>query len=267
MQEPRERRALGVADLRRGLGPDEPGWPPNSLLVSSVDSTNLLARRLVSRLVEDDESVPDFVVVGLQQSAGRGRDGRSWWSPPGAGVYATWVTTHPAERVPWLPLQVPLGLCRAIDRFLPERCRIKWPNDLLVGDRKLGGVLIEAVRRAATDVEVLIGFGINLTHPIEEMPALRATSLERELGVAPPLAEVIRETVGEIGRELASSATGIGLVADFRARLAHAAGDRLRVRVGEEHLEGRFLGLDESGFLLLEVAGETRRIAAGEVVR
>lgn len=267
MSEPRERRSLGVADLRRGLAAEEPGWPPNSLLVSSVDSTNLLARRLVSRLVEDDESVPDFVVVGLQQSGGRGRDGRSWWSPPGAGVYATWVTTRPAEQVPWLPLQVPLSLCRAIDRFLPGRCRIKWPNDLLVADRKLGGILIEAVRRGAAGVEVLIGFGINHTHPTEEKPELRATSLERELGAAPPLAELIGETVGEVGRALAASSAGPELVAAYRARLAHATGDRLRVRVGGEHLEGRFLGVDEAGFLLLEVAGGTRRIAAGEVVQ
>lgn len=254
-------------EMRRLLAGSGPGWPANLLVASTLDSTSRMARRLVSRLLEDDESVPSFVVVGLHQSGGKGREGRTWWSPPGAGLYATWVATVPIADLSWLPLRVPLALCEALDRFIPGRCRIKWPNDVLVEGRKIGGVLIEAVRRASPEAEVLIGFGVNRSHPTEEMPSLRATSLCGEMVNPPTLAELIRVTLERVGAVLSAPSSPADLLAAFRARLIHQVGETLQVRMGDERIEGRFLGVDDSGFLRLEVSGEEKRIAAGEVVQ
>lgn len=254
-------------EMRRLLAGSGPAWPANLLLASSLDSTSLMARRLVSRLLEDDESVPSFVVVGFHQSGGKGREGRTWWSPPGAGLYATWVATVPVADLAWLPLRIPLALCEALDRFIPGRSGIKWPNDVLVEGRKIGGVLIEAVRRSAPEAEVLIGFGLNRSHPTEEMPSLRATSLAGEMVNPPTLSELIRATLEQVGAALSAPTSPADLVAAFRARLVHQAGETLRVRMGEERIEGRFLGVDDFGFLRLDVEGEEKRIAAGEVVQ
>lgn len=261
--------APAVAELRRTLAAAPQGLPANLLLVSTTDSTNSLARRIVARLVDEDEEVSEFAVIALHQSGGRGRGGRNWWSPNGAGVYATWVVTLPAEQVGWLPLRIPLAICEALNRYLGGRCQIKWPNDLLVAGRKIGGVLIEAVRRSSGQVEAVIGFGVNHSHESAGLAGLWATCLQNEVdaGAVPALGDTILTLLGAVSSALAVPLADEKLVAEFRSHLVHVAGETLHLRIGDEKLEGRFVDVDESGFLLLDVGGETRRVAAGEIVQ
>jgi len=257
----------------RGLAPfggfaAAAGWPRTAdlIAVSEVDSTNSLARRLLEGLGGEDEPARDFLVLALRQSAGRGRSGRRWESPAGAGLYATRALLLPAAATAAeLPLRIPVALCEELNELLGGRCGIKWPNDLLVGGRKIGGVLIEVLRVAGAEV-ALIGFGLNhsLAGEVCQLPA--ATALGAEMPQPPPLALFSARMAAAVERELERERAGPELVARFAGLLVHRPGDQLCVRAGEETLHGRFAGLDEQGFLRLDVAGGERRIASGEVL-
>lgn len=126
-----------------------------------------------------------LLVVADRQTAGRGRRGRRWASDSPSGLWFTVAHAFPGPRGPsgaWtLPLRIGLAAARAVESAAPGiRVQVKWPNDLLVGGRKLGGVLCERAGGAA-----LVGVGLNLNHPADELPTgpgLRATSIAAETG-------------------------------------------------------------------------------------
>ncbi len=137
-----------------------------------LDSTQLEARRLL-----DAGTSPDlpFAVVADEQTAGRGRDGRAWASPPG-GLWVTsvWPLTGPPD--PLLGLRLGLAVRDALAEFLPDHAsvlRLKWPNDIILDDRKLGGVLTETVSgRAAEHPQraALVGVGVNVNVDRSALP-------------------------------------------------------------------------------------------------
>ncbi len=254
--------------------PDLPGGPPNVVALERVGSTSAVARRVAAEYEREGDEAPGLVIVALEQIAGRGRQGRSWASPRGKGVYVTLVRRlEPAAALPTLPLLVGVGLCRALDRFLPGACRLKWPNDLRVAGRKIGGVLIETRVRAGAESEdaaggpvtALIGFGINQAHAREDLPEGIGTSLRLEGASEVPLATLTWNLIEGVDEELAHFGDAGYAIAAYRERSEHAPGDRLRWRGAGGEVEGTFLGFDERGLLRLEVAGEERRLAAGEV--
>ena len=245
----------------------------NVVVVERVGSTNLLARRIVGEYAAQELVVPEYLLVAGEQREGRGRQGRSWASPPGAGVYATLVIHRQSpEQCARLPLQVAVGLVEALDDVLPpSTCRLEWPNDLVTETGKLGGILIETLalpdegRRVA-----LVGFGINrgLGPGDADLPAAGATSLWRELGHEPPsLGELTWKLVRSVHREIrAPEARGGDLVDRYRKLSVHEPGQKLTCRLGDETLEGTFRGFDERGFLRLEQHGRVRTVATGEVL-
>ncbi len=243
-------------------------WPAglNLLAVSRTDSTNSLARRLLARLEEEDEPVSDFLLLACEQTEGRGRGGRRWESPAGAGVYVTRVLRlPPGAAAIELPLRVPVALCAGLDELLGGRCRIKWPNDLLVSGRKLGGVLIEVLRSGEEEI-ALIGFGLNyrLAGAACNLPA--ATSFTAEVNQPLPLSAFAARMVTAVESELARLGPEPGLAARFRRWLVHAPGDEMRVRSGDELIHGRFVGLDDWGHLRLATAAGELAIATGEIL-
>ncbi len=153
---------------------------------SRIGSTSDRARELAN----DGLPLP-AIVVADRQSAGRGRRGRRWESDTPCGLWLTvavGLTAAVAGRseAPVLPLRVGLTVSRALEAFAPEiRFEVKWPNDIVVGDRKLGGILCEGVPGA-----VLIGIGLNLNHPAAELPA----------GVAPPATSLLLECGRAVSR-------------------------------------------------------------------
>jgi BirA family transcriptional regulator, biotin operon repressor / biotin---[acetyl-CoA-carboxylase] ligase len=252
----------------------------NVVLLEQVGSTNLLARSILREYVKECEEMPPVLVVAWEQTAGRGRQGRSWSSPPGRGVYATLAFQVAApEELQALPLLAGVGLSRTLDRLLPVPCRLKWPNDLLVGRRKIGGILIETVVQPDECVAAVLGFGVNLDLGEDELPDERATSLRLEGGAPVSLAELTWELATGLERELAHRGDPAYAVEAYRERSVHRPGDHLVVRMDGrldgEVVEGTFAGFDEHGLLLLDPvggrAGEPAeggrlRLSAGEVI-
>jgi BirA family biotin operon repressor/biotin-[acetyl-CoA-carboxylase] ligase len=138
---------------------------------SVTDSTNARARELV------EAGAPHgTVVTAAEQTAGRGRQGRTWTAPPGKALLYSAILRPLDDRHLLLPLAVPLAVCEAVEELAPEvECKIKWPNDIWLDERKLAGVLIEAKPQ---DGWAVIGVGLNLTIERDEFPPeLRDTAI------------------------------------------------------------------------------------------
>jgi BirA family biotin operon repressor/biotin-[acetyl-CoA-carboxylase] ligase len=208
-------------------------------------------------------------VVAREQTAGRGRRGNAWSSPPG-NLYATLLLTDPAppESAPQLSFTAVLALHDAIVASAPallEGLALKWPNDLLRNGKKVAGILIES-ERIADALAVAIGIGVNCeSHPAET--PYPATDL-REEGVAVTAAALFEPLTGCMAHRLTQWRRGAGfseIRADWVARSASLGGD-IRARLPDREIVGRGEGLDEHGRLLLRLPdGSLHAIAAGEV--
>lgn len=264
-----------------GAGPD------NLVLLETIDSTNRVAARMVRDFLEETMTPPAFLVLALEQTGGKGRQGRSWESPRGAGLYATRVVSEAdlggdTDALSALPLLVAVGLARGLRELLGEageetesgrqvreRCAIKWPNDLLVDGRKIGGVLIEALSRGGGRPLALVGCGVNLAAGNGTLPG--AVSLEEALETGsgapdpPELGPAVWTLIGAVEAELEHLGDVGYAVSAYRALSAHRERDAVACTMGGERIEGIFRGFDPRGFLRLEVEGEIRSIAAGEV--
>lgn len=244
--------------------------PENVIVLPRVESTNELARSIVTEYESEGEDLRPLLVLAFEQSGGRGRQGRSWASPRGKGVYATLVlmVTDP-EVLQTLPLLVGVGLCRALSPHLPSPCRLKWPNDLLIESggerRKIGGILIEALVRPSGQSRVIAGFGVNHGHGVDDLPAA-GTSVHLQGGEGVTLEDLTWDLVTGVERELAHLGDVAYAVESYRSWSVHRPGERLVCRVGDEIIEGTFLGFDERGLLLLESGGHEVCLSAGEVV-
>lgn len=149
---------------------------PTVHLLDTTGSTNDVARRLAAGGAQ-----PGTIVLAEEQRAGRGRLGRAWVSPPGVGLWCSMIVGPQApDQLGTLPIRVALGVARAIDRWLDRPAAIKWPNDVIAGGAKVGGILCEASWEGGVPRHVVAGVGLNLLQGAEEFPAqLRgsATSL------------------------------------------------------------------------------------------
>jgi BirA family biotin operon repressor/biotin-[acetyl-CoA-carboxylase] ligase len=230
----------------------------------SVGSTNAEAFALARRGMRESTWV-----TAWRQTAGRGRRGRGWESPPG-NLYASLLLVDACEAAvaPQLSFVAGLALHDAVVEsalLLALRLKLKWPNDLLLDDRKCAGILIEGERLSDATFAVVIGIGVNCTSSPQEA-AYPATSLaEAGADVAP------RDLLDRLGRDLIQRLgqwqRGEGFAeirADWLAR-TWKIGEPVRLRTPEE-IEGRFAGVDAHGRLLIEVAeGTVRTIAAGDI--
>jgi BirA family transcriptional regulator, biotin operon repressor / biotin---[acetyl-CoA-carboxylase] ligase len=207
--------------------------------------------------------------VAEEQTAGRGRRGRAWISPPGEGLLFS-VLVRPAcapASLPPIALLAGLAVQSAVLRAVPHaNVRCKWPNDVIVGGRKLAGVLVEAVTVGSRVEAIVIGIGINV-HTRIFPPDLSdlATSVALVGNAAPPdRATLLADTLASLDHDLhAVAARGLGLV---RARLEAADGLRgLRVR-SDEGTEGVASGIEDDGRLRVRLDdGSLVRWSAGEV--
>lgn len=229
-------------------------------------------------------------MVAERQTAGRGRRGRAWQSPPRAGI-ATSVLLRPGEAVAergwppapasgygWLPLLAGVALVEAVTRLAELDAALKWPNDLLVGDAKCAGILAEAVPGPAPDrpTAVVLGIGLNVTLGADELPenptGLPATSL-RLAGAAatdrdPLLRALLRSLADWYDRW--RSAGGDALASGLRDAYLAACGTVGRpVRVllpGGDEVTGTATGVDPDGQLIVDTPAGPRALAAGDVL-
>lgn len=246
--------------------------PENLVLLDRIDSTNRLGARMVRDYLEESLSPPPALLLTCEQTGGRGRQGRIWESPRGSGLYATRLLEAGPEALASLPLLTVVGLARALRSWLGGRCRIKWPNDLLVEGRKIGGVLIEVLSRTGGNPLAVVGFSAN--HGGAEPPVPQATTLLREMeagngetrGDAPSLAAFVWALVSGVEKELEHLGDVRRAIRRYRELTVHSEGDHLACQLGGDTVEGTFRGFDERGFLLLETRAGVQPIAAGEVV-
>jgi BirA family transcriptional regulator, biotin operon repressor / biotin---[acetyl-CoA-carboxylase] ligase len=209
-------------------------------------------------------------IVARVQTAGRGRRGNSWVSPPG-NLYATLLLTDPAppECAPQLSFVAALALHDAIAARAPAlrgALALKWPNDLLCGSAKLAGILIEG-ERAADALAIAIGIGVNCeSHPAHTPYPVTDLKGEGAVVAAEALFEGLTATMA--GR-LGQWRRGGGFPEIRAAWIARAAGigGDMRARLPDKEIIGRGEGLDEFGRLLLRLPdGSLQAIAAGEVL-
>jgi len=219
-----------------------------------TESTNDRARELV------EAGAPSgSVVTADEQTAGRGRHGRRWSAPAGAALLYSAILRPLDERHGLLPLAVPLAVCEAIESIAPVECRVKWPNDVWIGERKSAGVLIEA----RPPEWAVIGAGINLAIADDQFPAnLRWPATSVGHGANP---EAARRAL-DAALDDWVSAPADRVLAEFGRR------DVLRGReVGWSEAgaiaagSGRASGIDERGYLLVETPDGPVALGAGEV--
>ena len=249
--------------------------PSNLVLLDRIDSTNRLAARMVRDYLDESLRPPPALLLSCEQTGGRGRQGRVWVSPRGAGLYASRLLETEVAALVSLPLLTVVGLARGLRSWLGDCCRVKWPNDLLVEGHKIGGVLIEVLSRRGGDPLAVVGFSAN--YGGAEPPVPEATTLLRELEAgkgdpegppreAPSFGRFVWELVRAVEKELEHLGDIPRAVRRYRELTVHAEGDHLTCRLGEDTVEGTFRGFDERGFLLLETGSGVRPVAAGEVV-
>lgn len=236
--------------------------PAVSLVVlRTVGSTNDLARRIVGEYVDDGARQPRAVVVALAQSAGRGRAGRRWESPPGAGLYCTILRALPADRLSVVPLALAVALHDALVPFLPHPPQLKWPNDLLTAEGKVAGILVEAVRRGS-DVHGIVGVGVNLQRGEGQPPTAAALGG----GELEPTIEAVAERVVEAcWHALDPGASAASTIERWSRAAVHRLGDPLAVADAGVSIQGRYLGLHADGRLVLEREGRQVLVASGDV--
>lgn len=204
------------------------------------------------------------VVVAEAQTAGRGRHGRAWQAAPGASLLFTVVLRPAAAGVGLVPLAAGLAVAEAVGEWGVD-ARLKWPNDVRVGGRKLAGVLAETTWSGGAP-RVLLGVGLNVSQT-DFPPGLRATSLRLESGqpVArlAPLSPILARLGDALGRAEADPA---GLLAAVSARL-ESVGETVTVRdpAGGGAVSGTVLGLAPDGALRLATEAGERAVYAGEV--
>jgi BirA family biotin operon repressor/biotin-[acetyl-CoA-carboxylase] ligase len=255
MYEDLDRPPLQPRVLNRALPPP---WREVRVL-DSIGSTNDYVAAL-ARAGEPE----GLVFVAEHQFLGRGRLDRTWASPPRAGLTFS-VLLRPAV-APALRGWVSLLLAAAAAEALSARCdldvSVKWPNDLLVAGRKVGGVLAESHGDA-----VVVGMGVNVSLRRDELPRADATSLALETGGPVDRGPVLLALLRSMGPAYASWDGSAGAAAErFRAR-CDTIGRPVRVSLpGGATLEGEAVDVDEAGCLVVRSGDVTTAVSAGDVV-
>jgi BirA family transcriptional regulator, biotin operon repressor / biotin---[acetyl-CoA-carboxylase] ligase len=237
-----------------------------ALYLAETSSTNAHAMRLAC----EGAPPPQWVWAG-RQTRGRGRLGRAWDSPQG-NLYASLFIAPdcPVAMISGLPLLAGLAAYDAISEFaaitdLADRLRLKWPNDILLDNAKLGGVLIESAMIAQGQQAVVIGTGLNLAAAPSGLD--RAVTCLRDHGVNASPADALGalSCAAEAWLAVWANGTGFNEIRSAWLARAHPLGAGISVWFGDERVEGRFAGVDDTGALRLSVDGGERRITAGDV--
>jgi len=204
------------------------------------------------------------VVVADEQTAGRGRRGSTWQSPPGAGLYLSFVARHQGSALSLITLAAGVAVRDGIAAATGLSADVKWPNDLIVGPRKLAGILAEGVAIGTPEQAVIIGVGLNV-RPAAYPPEVsaRATSIEGELGRPVDRELLLSCVLSSLWDRLALLEQRPGdILQAWRAASPNANG----TRVEWDGKHGLTAGIDDSGALLVKTADCTERIISGELL-
>ena len=210
-----------------------------------------------------------LLVVADEQTAGRGRMRRNWWAPPGAALLTSLLFRPPLppEHVQQLTMLCALAAADAVTECTGLSVALKWPNDLLVQDRKLAGLLAEAAFKGACLDFVVVGVGINVNMDFVSAPEFitPATSLRLALGHPVARLDLLVIYLDGVARRYAQLKVGRSPYEEWAGRLV-TLGRMVCVRQVDETFEGIAEGVDPDGALLLRTAdGACRRLLAADV--
>jgi BirA family transcriptional regulator, biotin operon repressor / biotin---[acetyl-CoA-carboxylase] ligase len=228
-----------------------------------VGSTNDIA------IAAAEAGVPEGLVVAANsQLQGRGRVGRSWSSPPGAGLYVSVLLRPAGPALRLLTISAGVAIAEGVQAASGLETCVKWPNDVHVGSRKLAGILAEAGSSAGAVDYVVLGFGINI-RPAAYPPdvAARATSIESELGRDVDRGLVLAECLAALSNRYGMLQSGAAddVIAAWRRRSAMHMGRAVEWDVDGGSRRGRAEDIDATGALLVCVDDQIIRVISGEV--
>ncbi|MFH1220810.1 MAG: biotin--[acetyl-CoA-carboxylase] ligase [Candidatus Eisenbacteria bacterium] len=236
---------------------------------TSVTSTNDVGARLAKQGADHGT-----VVVAEEQTEGRGRLGRRWESPPGLGLWFSLVLRPDldARASSAVSLVCALGVAVALRKRYGIKADVKWPNDVVVGPRKICGILTEADFTDGRASLMILGFGLNVLHVLNDFPPElrgKATSIRLETNRRVGRAKLLAEILGAVEEKYAifSSEGFVNLRRELLA-LSPLIGKVTRVVTGGGEVEGTALGIDDTGALVLRTeSGQLRSVIAGDIVR
>ena len=242
--------------------------------LESVASTGSTNTDLIAAATANSVDWPDFsVLVTAEQTAGRGRSGREWLAPAGSSLFVS-VLLRPrsvaASQFSWLPLIAGLSMANAISGFAGSaRALVKWPNDVLIGDKKVCGVLSELLPDLSG---VVVGAGVNVFQTAEQLPVDTASSLAIEGIAVESLDELLSAFLKNLRRNydefvaLAGELGGSELHAAINAACGSVGRDVRVVLPGDQEFLGRAIEVDALGRLVVQNQSETRAVSVGDIV-
>ena len=236
-------------------------WPIH--ISDSIDSTNAEALRLVAT-----GCAAPFLVLAEQQTAGRGRRGRKWVSPFAQNVYYSLVLRIDGglRQLEGLSLVVGLAVMHALRESGVQGAALKWPNDVLVGQKKIAGILLELVGDPADVCHVVLGVGVNVNMQKAADVDQQWTSVQLEVGS--PLDRNL--LVAKLGLQLQSylgrhKTSGFAALQEEWEQNHLWQGKRVSLIAGVNHIDGVVLGVDHQGALRLNVEGVEKTYSGGEL--
>jgi BirA family biotin operon repressor/biotin-[acetyl-CoA-carboxylase] ligase len=227
----------------------------------SLPSTNDVAKQKARQGAKEGT-----VIVAEEQTAGRGRIKRRWLSPRGS-IALSMILYPPLAYLPSLIMVASLAVARSIEQVTNLKAKIKWPNDVLVNDKKICGILVESDVRGNKVDYAVIGIGLNVNLKLSEFPQIApmATSLSRELGREVSRREVIRSLLAEAEKLYLALAAGDSVFKEWRDNLV-TLGQKVRVSSGAVTYRGIAESVAADGSLLLrQPDGSLLKIVAGDV--
>ena len=229
------------------------------LILSEASSTNALALSSVGQRQSGS------VILAEIQKEGRGRLSRSWASPPG-GIWMSLVLKPdiPLSRVYRINMAASVSICRAISRLGLE-AGIKWPNDILIQEKKVSGILTELGAQMDRLDYVVVGMGLNANNDTSAFPSQwRSTSLAAELGRGIDRCALVAAILNEMEKAI-DNMESQEIYEEWRS-LSLSLGKRVRISSAEGDLTGQVVDLDGDGALILQQGREKRRILAGDCI-
>ena len=242
----------------------------NVIYLPVTPSTNDVAKAIVEKMLGECEEVRPTIVVAGEQISGHGRLGRKWVSLPGALAVSVIVPWPAGPERGHLPLRAGIAIARGLSREFALNVRLKWPNDLLVNRKKLGGILVEARSNDEGEGWAIVGVGLNVRGTRRDLDSHGlpgATSLE-EAGVPAGKLEGVRplsSLLDILDVPLAEPVTE-SLPDAFASVSAHAPGDALSVQNDGRTVSGVFQGVNGDGALVLKMAHGEETVISGDVV-
>ncbi|NWC86881.1 bifunctional biotin--[acetyl-CoA-carboxylase] ligase/biotin operon repressor BirA [Pseudomonas reactans] len=236
-------------------------WPVH--ISDSVDSTNAEALRLV-----DSGCAAPFLVLAEQQTAGRGRRGRKWVSPFAQNVYYSLVLRIESglRQLEGLSLVVGLAVMQALRESGVQGAALKWPNDVLVGQKKIAGILLELVGDPADICHVVLGIGINVNMQRADEVDQQWTSVQLQTGSLVNRNALVAQLGLQLQSYLERHRKGSFVALKDEWEQNHAwQGRRVSLIAGVSQVDGVVLGVDRQGALRLSVDGVEKTYSGGEL--